>query len=202
MTSAPIIQPPDTGTQPAAHSACWVILQLRIPHSALTPPDNHAGTLATHHLINARLELAGVKSASSGAIGEFNASIYVARVWLVSAALEVIAQTIEPWLPFATIGWYDPRESVIRTTHPTKGGTQLLPEAEIAERQDFTAFLERFLQNPEDPALRALMFPAAAHSATRQTSAPLAPLRFPFRRNFFATAWRILTSRLFTGGTP
>lgn len=103
----------------------------------LHPPANHFGTVLLCRLLQARLELAGVRVASATGTLELNWSYYLFAVSELVPALEAIKAELEKLglLPAAQIAWHDPREAVFRLWYPQAGRFDR-PAGELWEAYD------------------------------------------------------------------
>jgi hypothetical protein len=121
----------------------------------LSPKDNRFGTILLCRLLQARMELAGVRVAKATGTLEFNLSYYLFAVSEIQPALVAVKAELEKLslLPVAQIAWHDPREGVFRVWHSKSGRFDEPPsELEDAETRFLAALsnANKVLQQLED----------------------------------------------------
>jgi hypothetical protein len=108
----------------------WVMPEAIAPYIA--PKNNQIATMILYRLLQARMELAGMRVTSASGILEFNWSYYLFSVSELEPALEAIKAELEKLglLAGAQIAWYDPRELVFRVWY-SKSGRFDEPSSEV-----------------------------------------------------------------------
>jgi hypothetical protein len=109
------------------------------------PDGNRAGTELLCRLLQARIELAGVRVTEPLGALVFNRSFYLLTVSELEPALKAIKEELEKLgiLSWVQIGWYDPREQVFRVWCSKSGRFDVPSDAETgAEKNVVDALLD------------------------------------------------------------
>jgi hypothetical protein len=102
---------------------------------------NRVGTEILCSLLQARMELAGIRVTGADRGFPLNRAAFRFGVSKLVPALECIKSELEKqWLlSAAQIAWHDPRESTWRMWFPQSGRFELAAEDELAAERDFLA---------------------------------------------------------------
>lgn len=145
MISSSTIQPPPSGRSRRREESDRhiTVLFLRVPINLLNPGGNHLATTIVAHMVNGRLEAAGLGVVEIGASGPLDDASFMFQVsGPLGLALQTIRESLQfALLPFATIGWLDKSEGVIREYHPQRGNLLELPLENPATRAAIVATL-------------------------------------------------------------
>ncbi len=109
--------------------------------SYLYPEDNRVGTEMLCRLLEARMELAGVRVTEPSYYLAFNWSAYLFKVSELGAALGAIKEELGKLglLHWAHIAWRDPREEVWRIWHSGSGWFEMPSDEALAAENKLRA---------------------------------------------------------------
>lgn len=150
MTQAPTTNSP-VEFAPTGIGELTICVRLMIPPTpillTICPPGNQVATGVLSYLLEARIQLAGVRVMSRFAGLEFNRAMLIYRVSALGDALTAIKEALAAveLLPWAQIAWADERESVMRMVHPDNGEFQMPSSEERAAEPAFCSVARELL---------------------------------------------------------
>jgi hypothetical protein len=141
-----------------ARIAVRILIDDRVDTLLYSGEPNRVGTEMLCRLLQARMELAGLRVTEVSRGFPFNRASFMFSVSKLALALETIKGELEKlWLlGSAQIAWHDPREDTWRVWHSQSGRFEFPAGEELRAEKDFLAYvrsaLEKFQQSRNEPA--------------------------------------------------